>query len=237
MENEITLSIVSHGQIKLICNLLTSLEYLNFKGKIICIINIGKEVLDRPYKLDITFIYNELPLGFGENHNKAFKICKTQYFSVVNPDIIFESNIFPILINNLENNNNIGVLGTGSKNSAGIQQDNARDFPTVLSLFLKLMGFRTYKIYSVSDGLIESDWISGQFMFFKSSVFSHINGFSPKFYMYYEDVDICKRLRNLNYLVMLDTELTIIHDAQRTSHFNLKLFFIHLKSALKYFFS
>jgi N-acetylglucosaminyl-diphospho-decaprenol L-rhamnosyltransferase len=237
MGNEVTLSVVSHGQIMLINNLFRSLERFHFEGKVILTINIVSEVLDRTYNLDISFIYNQVPLGFGANHNNAFKFCTTKYFAIVNPDLIFQNNIFDKLINTLEENSSIGVLGTGSKNSKGVQQDNARSFPTFLSLFLKLIGIRTHKIYSEYDGLIESDWISGQFMFFKSSVFLHVNGFSPKFYMYYEDVDICKRLRNLNYLVMLNTGLTVIHDARRASHFNFKLFFIHLRSGLKYFFS
>ena len=237
MENEITLSVISHGQLSLVEKLFCSLEKIGFQGKIICTINKGTEVLENNYNLDIVFINNILPLGFGENHNNAFKNCSTKYFSIVNPDVEFLNNIFPSLISTLQINKKVGVIGAGSINNIGIQQDNARNFPTIFSLFLKLLGFHTYLKYSKSDGLIEPDWISGQFMFFESNVFSEIEGFSSKYFLYYEDVDLCKRLRHLGYSVLLDTELTIIHDAQRSSHFNPKLFFIHLKSAFKYYFT
>jgi N-acetylglucosaminyl-diphospho-decaprenol L-rhamnosyltransferase len=236
MENEITLSVISHGQSNLVDKLFHSLEDINFKGKVICTINNGVELFDKTYNLDLSFIFNPKPYGFGENHNNAFKICKTKYFCVVNPDVIFDTNIFNILVDNLENYNKIGVITSGSIDSYGVQQDNARDFPNIFTLFLKVFGRHNYIKYNKNQGLIEADWVSGQFMFFNSIVYKNLDGFSPKYFMYYEDVDICKRLRLNGYKVILNSNIYIIHNAQRSSHFNIKLFFIHLQSAFKYFF-
>lgn len=234
---DITLSVVSHNQAKLVEKLFRSLSDINFKGKIICTINAENEYFNNIYGLDILFQRNINPKGFGENHNNAFNFCLTKYFVVINPDVILNNDVFAPLICSLKKKSRIGVITTGSRNTSGILQDNARKFPTIRSLTLKLLGFKSFIDYSNSKGLIESDWISGQFMLFKSSIFSNLGGFSSKYYMYYEDVDICRRLHSLGYSVVIDTNLFITHDAQRASHVNFSMFKIHVSSAIKYFFS
>ena len=67
------------------------------------------------------------------------------------------------------------------------------------------------------------------------NTFQLIDGFDERFFMYLEDVDICKRLINNNYKIFIDNENRVIHNAQRESRKNIKLFFIHLNSLLKYF--
>ena len=98
---DVTISIVSHKQIQLLEPLLEQLIKIkkSFK-KIILTINYPEEtlVLRKFSNLPIKIIHNTKIRGFSENHNNAFKFCKTKYFCVLNPDIRINSNIFQKLI-------------------------------------------------------------------------------------------------------------------------------------------
>ena len=93
----ITISIISHGQIKLCKIIINQLLKIKLAKKIILTLNIDENI---EFKLNkkITLIRNIKPRGFGENHNKAFKLCSTKYFCVLNPDIKLIKNPFNILV-------------------------------------------------------------------------------------------------------------------------------------------
>lgn len=96
----ITVSIVSHGQFKLLLPLLENLRKQINLAKIILTINIPERI-KKPSWLDdlpIIWIHNKSIKGFGNNHNAAFNHCKTKYFFVLNPDIRIKEDILTDLI-------------------------------------------------------------------------------------------------------------------------------------------
>lgn len=237
MIDGLTISVVSHNQSSLVENLFASLKRIGFDGRIICTSNCGKENFRNTEGLNISYIVNEKPLGFGQNHNQAFAHCDSEYFAVVNPDVQFLSEITGVLINRLRQDPRIAVITSGSINSLGEVQDNIRQFPTVIGILLKLIGRDPTITPALNQGLLYPDWISGQFMLFRNTAYANLNGFSSKYFMYYEDVDLCRRVKNSGFLTAVDTDVVVVHDAQRSSHKNLRLFFIHLKSTVTYFLS
>jgi GT2 family glycosyltransferase len=72
------------------------------------------------------------------------------------------------------------------------------------------------------------------FMLFPSEAFRAAGGFDPRFFLYYEDVDLCARLRTLGYACVYQPETAVIHDARRASRRDLRLMGIHAVSALRY---
>ena len=88
--------------------------------------------------------------------------------------------------------------------------------------------------YAKEEGLIEVDWIAGMFMAFHEDAFRAVRGFDERFFLYYEDVDICRRLRRAGYVVVYDPRSSVIHDARRASRRNVRLMAIHAASALRY---
>ena len=96
----ITISIVSHGQASLTANLLSHLVLFRKDiESVIVIKNIPEDDSFDQYKdkLPLVVISNKSVLGFGANHNQAFKLCKTRFFCIMNPDISLIENPFPIL--------------------------------------------------------------------------------------------------------------------------------------------
>jgi len=76
--------------------------------------------------------------------------------------------------------------------------------------------------------------VAGMFMAFRADAFRTANGFDERFFLYYEDVDICRRLRSRGFSVVYEPRAAVIHDARRASRHNPRLMAIHAASALRY---
>tara|TARA_B110000503_G_scaffold143082_2_gene242475 strand:- start:697 stop:1410 length:714 start_codon:yes stop_codon:yes gene_type:complete len=233
MKPLISWSIVIHNQASLLKNLLISFTKLNYENyEIIITINVKENIqfLKKFDYLNIKIITNKKIKGFGENHNFAFTLANGTFFGVINPDITFTKFNINLLIHNLKNNINIGVCAPKVVSPEGFIQETAREFPTIYEYFKRFMSnnFKERKKNAVY-------WIGGMFMLFRKSAFRKVNGFDPYFFLYMEDVDICKRLIENQYLVTYIPETFVVHDARRLSRKKLFFLYLHVISIIKYF--
>jgi hypothetical protein len=233
----VSVSIVSHGQAGLVHNLLGDLARCNATPlEVILTLNLEEHLpfpeSGQPFPL--TLIRNARPRGYGANHNAAFRRAKGDFFCVLNPDIRITENPFPRLTNDLLKPE-VGVAAPRIVNPAGNTEDSARRFPTPTFLFKKLLGLVHEIDYEISDATLSPDWVAGMFMVFRREVFAEITGFDERYFLYYEDVDLCRRLRNRGYEVRLIPSVSAVHDARRESRRNLRHLRWHLSSALRYF--
>jgi len=231
----VTISIVSHNQSTLVNFLLIDLSNINFTGPIILTSNLPGDNFEIPEKLlnQVRFISPPAPKGFGANHNYAFRYCNTPYFAILNPDIRIPHNPFE----NLQ----LGIVGETALiapailGPSGQPEDNARHFPTPLSLIKKVIHMdHGHYPYQVGTPPFAPDWVGGMFMMIKSDVFRQLNGFDEGFFLYYEDVDLCARLQMAGWKVKLDPSVSAIHHAQRASHQNIKYLKWHVLSMVRY---
>ncbi len=230
----ITVSIVSHKQLMMIKNLLDELIN-NTEVRIILTINVSEdENIIRKYTNNkrVLIVRNTQIKGFGENHNYAFSLSDSKYFLILNPDVQIEANMINELIKILVSTNTklispISVTNNGSHN------DNARMFPSILTPFKRI--FKKKSEYSFSEKKVyDVDWISGMFMLFESSLFRNIGGFDEQFFLYYEDVDICKRVHSTNERILLTSQFEVKHHGARESSKSIKYLLIHILSMIKY---
>jgi N-acetylglucosaminyl-diphospho-decaprenol L-rhamnosyltransferase len=233
---KISVSIVSHGQSNLIRPLLEDISRLQLQGlELLLTINIPED--ETPYQntgLSIIFIRNQRPRGFGENHNNAFSLSVGDLFVVVNPDIRLTEFNFDILCESM-NMNFVGVAAPLVVNSSGKVQLTARKFPTTIALLERLLGIKSSSHYPVGGNSYTVDWVAGMFMLFRREAFAAVKGFDDdRFFLYYEDVDICRRLKLAGWDVLFDPRTRVEHDAQRASHRSLKYLIWHLTSATRY---
>lgn len=231
----ITVSIVSHGHGLMVTNLIEQLRCFPSIRQIILIRNIPE-----PFNINaddlLLIITNPLPIGFGENHNNAFKICSQPYFCVLNPDILFTEDPFPVLLKCLKINN-IASLAPIIISRSGKIEDSARFYPDAVSLLRKLFFFENGRWpLDLNKALNYPDWVAGMFMLFPYYLYKEIGGFDERYFLYYEDVDICRRIRSKGYQIALCTQVKVIHNAQRTSRNNIKFMFWHLKSLFRFLF-
>ncbi|MDD2466574.1 MAG: glycosyltransferase family 2 protein [Desulfobulbus sp.] len=204
-------------------------------GQIILTCNVP-ELLELPTDTRILTLENTVPMGFAANHNTAFKYCALPYYCVLNPDIRLQDNPFPSLFAALEETG-AAIAAPLVQTFTGELDDNVRTFPTMRSLVSKALGrpCDNYKI-NRSHSHLYPDWIAGMFMLFRSDDFRRLQGFDERFFLYYEDVDICARAWKAGMKVVACPSVSVVHDAQRTSHRNFRYMRWHLASMARYFY-
>lgn len=192
--------------------------------------------LESDYFYPIKVIKNQTSKGFGANHNQAFHHASGQYFCVINPDIRLESEPFSALLVYLENPA-VGVVAPLVLGPAGDIENSVRRFPTPWVILSKVVGVNQKSDYSLITRDFEADWVGGMFMLFSRRVFEEVHGFDERYFLYYEDVDLCGRLRLAGYQVAVCSGSQVIHHAQRTSHRDWKFLRWHIASMLRFFLS
>lgn len=234
----LSISVVSHGQIHLILDLLHDIKAHchSLPLEVLLTLNLPETLpFDvKEFSFPIHCISNPLPLGFGANHNQAFTQARGAFFCVINPDIRFESDPFQPLMQCLDDVE-IGVVAPVVFNAQGAIEDSARHFPTPFKILCKVFGKCRGSDYIVGNAPITPDWVAGMCMLFRSDVFKKLAGFNEQYFLYYEDVDLCARLRLGGYEVVMTPLAKVIHHAQRSSHRNLKYLRWHLTSMLRFF--
>ena len=234
---EISISVVSHKQAELIKELLRDLQvHSDTPIEVILTLNVPEMLPFDPseFGFPVELIKNDRAKGFAANHNTAFRIAQTDYFCVLNPDVRFAKDPFPKLLEWMSNPK-IGVAAPLIVNPAGNIEDSARKFPTPLSLLRKALSGRPTSDYPIEDAPSFPDWIAGMFMMFRSDTFRRVGGFDEGYFLYYEDVDLCWRLRRQGYGVALLPTVRVTHAAQRASHRDLRHLGWHVSSMLRFF--
>jgi N-acetylglucosaminyl-diphospho-decaprenol L-rhamnosyltransferase len=230
-------SIVSHGQGNLIKPLLQDIAaHCDLKNlTVILTLNVPESLPFDPSALPVKIqtIHNNSPNGFGANHNAAFKFNSAKYFCVLNPDVRFECDPFPVLLDTLADPT-VGLVAPLVLGPDGGIEDNARRFPTALSMIKKALLPIRNTDYEVGSDQVFPDWVAGMFMLWRAEVFERLRGFDEGFFLYYEDVDVCARLRQTGLRIAMTPDVRVIHHARRSSHGSLRYMRWHLKSLLRY---
>lgn len=231
----IAVSIVSHGQAALVSSLLRDLAGLGRRDlRIVLTLNIPEAPPDTA-GLDVEWLRNERPLGFGANHNQALKRTNDPFACILNPDVRLSDDPFPALLDALRPER-VAIAAPRVLNSLGSVENSARRYPTVASLARRLFQREEPLDYPDGGSTLSPDWVAGMFMLAKRSAFDSVGGFDERYFLYYEDVDLCRRLTNAGYGVALVQAARVIHDAQRTSHRSLRYLRWHLQSVFRYLF-
>lgn len=232
------LSLVSHRQASLANQLLADLRHCQAPDRLVVTCNTTEAVPLAPLPAGSTRIDNPTPLGFAANHNQAFTHCREDFFCVVNADLRLPGDPFPGLLARMADPR-VGVVAPMVLSPAGSIEDNARHFPTIGSLLRKAAGGPDgrYLVQPTHDGqAIGVDWVAGMFLLFRAEAFRDVGGFDDKFFLYYEDVDICARLWKAGWKVLLSPDITVVHDAQRASRRDPRYMAWHASSMTRYFF-
>ena len=236
----IAISIVSHLQGDLVADILADIERhcASEALEVILTINLPEKLpfAVNDFQFPIKVICNTVPMGFAANHNQAFWQTAAPYFCVMNPDIRVHENPFPALLDCLQDSS-VGLVAPVVVGMHGTVEDSARRFPSPLKIICKAFGGCREGDYRIGNENIFPDWVGGMFMLFRREVFERAKGFDQRYFLYYEDVDLCSRLRHLGYEIVLCPGSRVIHLAQRSSHRNLKYLRWHITSMLRFFLS
>lgn len=182
-------------------------------------------------------------VGYGRGHNKAFEKTlesDARYHLVVNTDIRFEPEVITKLVGFMDNHPDVGHLMPKVLNADGTDQHLAKQLPTPWDLIhRRLFGSHRCELSLPDEGFHDVRYLSGCFMFLRVEAMRRLKEkdgclFDPRFFMYPEDIDFTRRMREVARTIYWP-EVSIIHDHRRASYESLKMTRIHAWNMLKYF--
>ena len=231
------MSVVSHAQRDLVQDLLTDLARLDRSGlDVIVTLNLAEELPAIPPGLAVEVVRNPSRKGFGANHNAAFRRATGAIFCVLNPDIRFAGDPFAALVAELADRR-VGVAAPLVVDVAGKPEDSARRFPSAWRLAAKLLGLAPRLDYAIGSEPFSPDWVAGMFLAFRREAFAAVDGFDERYFLYYEDVDLCRRLRASGFDVRLVPGACVTHLARRESRRSFGHLRWHVASVMRYLLS
>jgi GT2 family glycosyltransferase len=234
---KISVSIVSHLQATMILALLLDLEKhcSSTLQEVILTLNLPEELafVESEFSFPLLILRNELPLGFGANHNQALRSSTGEFFCVLNPDIRIGKCPFDELSHSL-GDPTVGVTAPMVLGVSGLVEDSARRFPTFTKILRKVFSRHWTSDYLLQGQLVDVDWVGGMCMLFRRDILEKFVGFNERYFLYYEDVDLCARLNLAGLRVVVNPCVQVVHNAQHSSHRSLKYLVWHVKSLLRF---
>ena len=189
--------------------------------------------------LSFKFIRAEKNIGFGNACNLATKHSKGELLFFLNPDTIIEENILMKVNERLEKyslNRNQSVLGLNVSNqklfdfSAGIFPNYFIEFLNIFFLgrFAEAVYIKMKSIFS-GNKILRLHWVMGSALIIGREEFLKIGGFDPNFFLYFEEMDLCKRAINNGLSVMYFADIRVDHigsvSAKKNYYFFTKMFY------------
>lgn len=165
---------------------------------------------------------NHLPNpGYGGGMNHAAKTQDNEFIYVMNPDAAVRPGAVKMLLERMDSDSKIGIIGPRIENEDGSLYPSARRFPSfkdgiphaILGMFKPNNPWtRRYKMQDWGhNSYREVDWVSGASMFCRREAFDGINGFDDDYWLYMEDVDLCWRMHRAGWKVVYDPEAVVVH--------------------------
>lgn len=145
--------------------------------------------------------------GFGHAVNEGVKNVNTDYVLFINPDAYLESGALEGFTDFIQQHPNIGIIGLSLWDEEGKSEIASFGNEPTLQRLLTRHRFNTGPLTEAW----RVDWVSGGAMLVKKSLFEELGGFDEGFFLYWEDVDICRRVRQVGYSVWVYPQAKAIH--------------------------
>jgi len=182
--------------------------------EVIIVNNYPEEKLEKIRQVfpETRVIVNSKNGGFGQGNNVGAWEASGRYLWLLNPDTeIIAGNPYNI-IGEFKRDAGLGALGCCLMTEYGkIQEWGAGDEVTLWDLIKNNLGIYASRKIWESGNKKEAAWVAGTALFVKRELFLEIGGFDEDIFMYFEDVDLCKRIRGTGKKIFYFPEIKILH--------------------------
>ena len=191
---DITIVITSFRSDQKIINCLNS---INNQCKVIVVENSNnskfKERIEKEFN-NIECVLAGENLGYGKANNIGLKKVKTKYALILNPDASLHSSTLENFFHTIKQDPEFAIIGP----------------------YLQKKMNNEDKMYESQNKLIEVKNIKGFAMFLNLSKFSELGFFDENIFLYFEEIDLCKRIINSNNKIYLATDIKINHEGAQS---------------------
>ncbi len=188
-------------------------------------------------------------LGFGAGHNLALASQlepRANFHLMVNPDISLQTHVLERLISEMRARPEVGLIMPKVLYEDGTFQPVCKLLPTPIDFALRRFApsflkrifderLARYELTGLEDDECNKvPFLSGCFLFTRRAVLDKIRGFDDGFFLYLEDVDLCRRMAKHSTLLYWP-KVSVIHGCFRGAYRSRKLMVLFLRSAVAYF--
>lgn len=190
-------------------------------------------------KYNIHFYYLDKNVGFGKGNNVGFSKASGRYICFLNPDTIIKEDIFLPIINLLEKDKSIGIIGPKQLTRAPFFDFSAGFYPNIFFELFHVLGigvfFEGFIMFLYPKlkrkDFFEVGWILGAAIFTRSDLFKMVDGFDKDYFLFSEEVDLCKRVSDLGLKIIYYPKCQIHHIGSVSGKKNYSLFTIRTYSS------
>lgn len=179
---------------------------------------------------DINLIKLSQNLGFGRANNKGIEVAKGDYILFINPDTILMNNAIDILCHYLDKTSNVGACG-GNLYDINYNPTISfhRLFPSITNELNNILlyiperiKFGKNRIFNYTNKPLNVAYITGADLLVRRSILNEIGPFDKRFFMYYEETELCYRIHKNGYNIVSIPNAKIQHLEGKSSN-NIKL--------------
>lgn len=170
----------------------------------------------------VHLVRSKVNLGFGAANNAALEGMRGRYIVLLNSDAFFCPNALRLSVQHMDANPKAGLGGGKLVGRDFTWQPSARMFPSITTDFYVMTGLasrfpksrifgsfdRTWADQSVAS---EVDWVPGAFSILRAEVIEQVGFFDPAFFLYSEEVDLCRRIKAAGWQIWYWPDISIIH--------------------------
>jgi GT2 family glycosyltransferase len=161
-------------------------------------------------------------LGFGRANNLALAAAHGRYIVLLNSDAFLQSDTLCLSLEKMEANPTVGLASGRLVGRDGQLQPSARMFPSPVRQLLVISGvadkYPKSRFFGQADRTwadpmqpAEVDWVPGAYSIIPADILHKFGFFDPRFFLYYEEVDLCLRIQKAGYKIMYWPDICVVH--------------------------
>lgn len=166
-------------------------------------------------------------IGFTRGNNAALRLARGRHLLLLNPDTEVIGDALPVLVDYLDANPGVGLVGPHTLNSDGTTQSTRRQFPTFVTALFEstwLQGLAPRRLldrYMMTDApddeTFDVGWMQGSALMARREVYEQIGGLDEGYVMYSEEMDWCKRAAEAGWRRVYVGDAQIVHHGGKSS--------------------
>ncbi len=185
-------------------------------------------------------------LGYTKCNNIGLKAAKGRYLLLLNPDTKIIDDALETMVQYMDANPDVGIVGPHTLNSDGTTQSTRRRFPTLAIGFFESTWLQSYAPKSLLDhyyaqdiadtSTADVDWVQGSALMARREIYEQIGGLDEGYIMFSEEVDWCHRAKDAGWrVVYLGTAHIIHYGGKSTEQVAARKYIYFQESRLRYF--